>query len=93
MAEVGLDVAVGPQEGDHEAVILPWSGPTSLVDHDPSHSSVVPQRNTSSLRSSPTFPGELKYLEKSAGYPLVDFEQIFEFNLLSVLIVSKERSV
>ena len=37
---------------------------------------------------SPTFPGELQYLEKSAGDPLVDFEQIFEFDLLGILIVS-----
>ena len=38
---------------------------------------------------SPTFPGELQYFEKSAGDPLVNFEQILEFNLLSILVVSK----
>ena len=42
--EVGLDVAVGPQQGDHQAVVLPWAGPPSLVDHDPSHNPVLSQR-------------------------------------------------
>ena len=51
------------------------------------------EKHRQSNEGSPTFPGELEYLEKSAGYPLIDFEKIFEFNLLSVLIVSKERSV
>ena len=45
VTEVGLDVVVGPQEGDHKAVILAWGGPSSLVDHDPSHNSIVSQRN------------------------------------------------
>ena len=45
VTEVGLDVGVGPQEGDHEAVILAWCWPSSLIDHDPSHHSVDPDRD------------------------------------------------
>ena len=33
--EVGLDVNVGPQQGDDQTVVLPWSWSTSLVDHYP----------------------------------------------------------
>ena len=44
VTEVGLDVAVGPQEGDHQAVILARGWSSSLVDHDPSHNPVLSQR-------------------------------------------------
>ena len=78
VTEVGLDVAVGPQEGDHQAVILPWGWPASLIDHDPSHQSVDPERKTTRLMKS-----HLHFLENSSILK----------NLLEILSLILKRSL
>ena len=52
MTEVGLDVAVGPQEGDDQAVILPWGGPPPLVGWGIASCACFPRPKTSVARGS-----------------------------------------